>query len=355
MWLEHDFVIDYSSDNNEMMKNILRNIMVNRLEENKPCVIFVTGASGEGKSILAIKLSMVINEYYGIDTLSVLDDIIVYTPFQYMSKTEALLFHEEKNRPDLKRVKVIIIDEARETMRAKDWYTFINRAIADCNAMSRAIKPMVIIIVSQFIKDIDSDVRHTFNFFIECKRPFRQSTRFTIEKVTIDNRDLERPKLRKRNVRGLIRKFTGKKHTGYLTFPHFKVSMPPPDITEKYRKSNYQEKAKIIHLRMAQSLEIMKKQYGPGFQTVESLVKYYMDNPDQLLLIRDKKVKKTRLNKQFDVIHPHLTSVEKQEFLIRIDEEIKKKGFKEIIREQAEKEESIDVIKDLTDGEKNGN
>lgn len=311
-----DFIIDFDDDPRVMGRQILQNITVNRLKAKKPCIIFIGGDSGEGKSAYGIKILQAINDSYGVDTYETIHDSVVYLPVQYLDKFDNLLHWKRNKRDDLKHVHGLMIDEAREVINAKDWHTFINRAVSSCTAMSRRIKPMVYIIVSQFITDIDSAMRHTLSFYSECQRPLTGRTRVSIERVWKNTYDLERPRICKRPLVGYIR------HDNTMSkfFPKFEAVMPENKLFAKYDDESYRAKSKIIRKRVEETINRMKKDVNI-FDKVESLVDYYVKNPSQLTSIIDPKYKKFRLRKQFKDMH-EITTVEQAEFQKRLHEKL---------------------------------
>lgn len=316
-----DFKINYNSDPKIMGREILQHITVNRLEAKKPCTIFISGDSGEGKSSLGLKILSAVNDYYNIDTFETLHDSIVYLPTQYMTKFDNIVHWKMNNRLDLKDAHVLIVDEAREVMAAKDWHTFVNRAIASCTVLSRRIKRMVFIIISQFITDIDSDMRHTLSFYAECMRPLSGRTRVTIERVWKNTFDLERPRLCKRPLVGWIA------NDGSMSkfYPHFESIMPEKKIFEKYDNESFKAKSKILKMRLEETIRRMEKHINI-YDKVENLVDFYIKNPGQLTTIVDPHYKIFRLRKQFKDMHD-LTRTEQSEFQKRLEEKLKEKGM----------------------------
>lgn len=316
-----DFVIDYNSDSKIMGKQILKNITVNRLRANKPCIIFIGGDSGEGKSSMGLKIVDAVNESYGVNTVDVLDDCVVYLPVEYLRKLDNCLHWKRYKRKDLKNLHVLMIDEAREVVHARDWFTFINRAIADCNAMSRRIKPLVLIVISQFIKDIDSSIRYTLSFYVECQRPLTGRTNVSFERIWKNTYDLERPRLCKRPLVGWIVN-NGSRSKFY---PRFEANMPSREIWKKYDEANFNAKSKILRKRIEETINKMEKDVNI-FDKVQSLVDYYIKNPDQLTMIIDPHYKKFRLRKEFKDMHD-ITNVEVTEFRNRMEVALREKGL----------------------------
>lgn len=316
-----DFIIDYNDDPKIMGKHILQHITVNRLRAKKPCIIFIGGDSGEGKSCFGLKIVDAVNQEYGIDTYDTLNDSVVYLPIEYLRKLDDCLHWKKNNRPDLKDLHVLMIDEAREVVRARDWYTFLNRAISDCNAMSRRIKPMVLIVVSQFIKDIDSAIRYTLSYYCECQRPLTGRTRVTMERIWKNTYDLERPRLCKRPLVGYVRS----NNSMSKFFPRFEANMPDKKIFKKYDEENFEAKSKILRKRIEETIAKMEKQVNI-FDKVQSLVNYYIQHPDQLTTIIDPRFKKFRLRKNFKEMH-EITRTEQIEFEKRMQEKMQEKGM----------------------------
>ena len=86
-----DFVIDYNDDPKIMGKDVLQNLTVHRLEAKKPCIIFIRGDSGEGKSSLGLKILCAVNDAYSVDTFETLHDPVVYLPVECLTKFDNIL------------------------------------------------------------------------------------------------------------------------------------------------------------------------------------------------------------------------------------------------------------------------
>ncbi|GAG57412.1 unnamed protein product, partial [marine sediment metagenome] len=231
-----------------------------------------------------------------------------------------VLFDKEK-----KDIKVIMIDEARELVNARLWHSFINRAIADCNAMSRRIKPLVLIIISQFISDIDSDVRKTIMFYGKCARPMKGRTYFTLHRIWKDDRDIEKPKLRKRKLSGyIIRKGI------YSIFkPDFRIKLPEKEVIKKYEDQNFQAKSKIIRKKLENLMKTLDKEIGHEFDKVNTLVDFYLKKPAMLNMVVDRIHNKYKVKKKFKEMHD-LTPIEVKEFQSQLVQKLAEKGLAEI-------------------------
>lgn len=319
-----DFIIKIDKPINEfsleeqraLSENILQRILLNRIKKNKPTVVLLVADSGEGKSYTALKICDIILKAQGIDFAKHLNDVVVYTPLEYARKIDNLL-----NNKELKKVNVIMIDEARELVKASTWYSFVNRAIADVNAMSRGIKPMVFIVVTQFIKDIDPATRRTLTFYGKCARPHRR-VKLWLYKLWKDDRDIERPELRKRRIYGVIKRGNRKA----VIKPTFNFSMPRKELVEPYEIMQRQQKGRLIRRKLELLIKNLEKEFKGIYNKVDAIVKWYSERPGQVKFIIERKGKKIKLTKDVQAMHD-LTSDECNELEKRLMEKYEKGGF----------------------------
>jgi len=273
-----DFAIKYDPDKDtseDIAKKIIYAIIVKRLKAHKPAICFIAGDSGEGKSYSGIRLQQLILEAQGIDIKDYFNEINVYTPLEYSQKIDKLLFD-----PSLKKVNVICMHEAREVIKAKLWHSFVTQSVADINAMSRQIKRLCIIIISQFIRDITNDVRYTLNYYMKVRRPKGKRARLYIYVMWKDDRDLEKPKLRKRKL------------SGYLVYPngrwqrfvpqYLELSKPDKELIDIFEKNDSEAKTGIIRDKLARLLKEMELDIGKQSKKVSALVEFHLKNIDSL-------------------------------------------------------------------------
>jgi len=314
-----DFVVDYNRSSEEQAMEILFHLIINRINANKPTVIYVVGQSGEGKSYTVINIIDRLMKKLGLDFNKHLNDIIVYTPFDYGSKIKALLFDKA-----LKKIPFIMLDEAREVIDAKSWQSFVNRAIAHINATSRGVKPLVIFIVSQSPTDIDKAVRLTLTYYCKCQRPLDKPVNFSMYKLYIDDSDLESPKIRKRLVRGLVRKGKGK---SFLFFPKFKFRKARKEIIKKYEEMQREEKITIINQQLETLMRGLEKKKENIFKKVDEAVKYYMEHPEAQTLILRRTRRTGRIKFREDLRKMMgFTSEESKMFEDKFKKELEEKG-----------------------------
>jgi hypothetical protein len=275
-----DFVIKYSPNDvtkAQFSHQFVKHLINNRLNNKFPVVIFIGGSSGHGKSYTALRLQEMICKNDGLNAMDYLNDINVYTPLEYPEKLNNLL-HGKR----LKKVRVLCVHEARVVVKAKLWYTFVNQAISDVNAMSRAIKRLCFIIISQSIKDVTVDIRDQINYYMSVYRLGygRKKVRLKWSKLYIDDSDLSRVKLRKARLRGYVVEPSGKYR--YYAPQYHIMTMPPMEMRKEFDRLDYESKAQIIKNKMTQLVKDMKREIGVGDKKINEMVKYYHDNIEAL-------------------------------------------------------------------------
>jgi predicted RNA-binding protein Jag len=317
-----DFCVRYdpTTDSPQDLTNrILYSLIIKRLKAKKPVVIFMSGDSGEGKSYSALRFMQLILELQGLNIRDFMDDINVFTPLEYSQKLDRLLFDDK-----LKKVNVICMHEAREIVKAKQWHTFLNQAVADVNAMSRTIKRICFIIVSQFIRDISNDMRYTLNFYVNVYRPIGQKAQLSINVMWKDDRDLEKPKLRKRKIRGYIVDNKGR----YRIFQpqYLEMTKPTKDIRELFDKKDFDAKTSIIRRKMEKLINEMKVEMEFENRKVEAMVNWYIDHQEDLNVIGKRIRGKWKVNPQVKVMH-NLTDQETKDFEAKLTDKMKERGM----------------------------
>lgn len=305
-----DFRVPFDPDKDTqetLTEKIIYSLIIrNRLLAKKPAVIFICGDSGEGKSYSTIMLQYILCKLQLLNIYDFFDLINVHTPLQYPQKLSKILYDKA-----YKKVNMICIHEARDLVGAKNWYTFLTRTIADVNAMSRGVKRLCIMIVSQFIRDISTDIRYSLNYYIKVQRNPRQNARLFINVLWKDDRDLEKPKLRKRRLRGWLIYPDGRKR---LFMPKYlELGMPPRDLTEQFDKDDYEAKAKIIHRKLEKLIKEMEIEAGLEDYRVNALVEWLVkpENYTALNQIGRRVRKKWRINPEAKLMY-NITEMEAQ-------------------------------------------
>lgn len=261
-------------ESKQLTRAIFEHIFVRRIKANKPCVIVLTGQSGEGKSWDALKIGEIVADICGFNFTEHLSDIVVYTPLEYPAKMKRLL-----EDPALKKVNLCILDEARNVVSARTWQSFANQAIADIQATSRAVKPIITILITQSMGDIDLKMRKAVQFYGVCTRPIGHEARMRLYALWTDDRDLGNITLRKRRVKGHII-MNGR----YVMFrpKEFLFTIPTKETTDKYEEESFNAKKILIRYKLDQLFEEMKKDYKGIFSRVNAAVEFYTKNPKHL-------------------------------------------------------------------------
>lgn len=322
MGIYFDFAIRYDptiDQPEDLTKRILYSLIIRRTKAKKPTVMFIGGDSGEGKSYSALSLQKTLLELQGIDFKKHLEDINVFTPLEYPTKLNNLLFNKE-----LKKVNVLCMHEARDIVRAKNWHNFLTQAVADVNAMSRSVKRICFMVLSQFIRDITTDTRYTITYYVNTRRPIGKKARLYISVMWKDDRDLEKPKIRRRRIRGYIIDKNG--HYRIYEPKYLELTKPPKEITDLFEKKDFEAKAKIIHQKIERLISEMKVDLEVQNKKVEAMVKWYMQHQDNLTLIGKKIRGKWRVKPEVKIMH-ELTDLEAKDFQDKLNEEMKAKGM----------------------------
>lgn len=284
----HDFIIPYDSykdTQQEVTKRIINSLYVRRLNGKKPTVTFISGDSGEGKSWATLKLMETILDLQGIDMRKVNNVINVHTPLQYPEKLRLLLepkkyCKNEDQMKELKKTNVLCVHEARTLIKSKKWQDFTSQAVADVNAMSRSLKRIAFFIISQFIRDITTDVRYTLNYYCKCSRPIGKHTKLYFNVMWKDDRDPHNPKLRYRKLCGYFVKPSGSYKKVFIDF--FEMERPSKEITDEFDEQDYQAKGKLIHAIMEKMISKLQAEFNYGHKKLEVMAKWYTENPDML-------------------------------------------------------------------------
>lgn len=314
-----DFNVRYDPETEsqqDLMAKILYSIIINRLKHKKPVVMFISGDSGEGKSLTALRIQELLLKALGLDIKDYLEVMNVFTPLEYSQKLDQLLYNKE-----LKKVPFLCMHEARNIVKAKEWQSFLNQAIADVNAMSRAIKPLCFIVISQFIRDINTDIRYTLNYYCDAFRPLGSRVQLSISKMWKDTRDLEKPKLRKRRLKGFVQ-LKGSHKKIVFSPRHFEMGKPDKEIVKLFEKLDFESKGKIIRRKMDKLLKEMGEDMGEETKKTDTMAEWYMKNQESLLLIGKRSRGKWKLKPEVKIMHG-LTDSELKDFQQSLNEKFK--------------------------------
>lgn len=314
------FVIDYKEDESELALDALHNLWVGRVESNKPCVVVWVGGSGEGKSYSVVNTIDHLYARKQIDLAKDLNKVVAYTPLEYGTKLSTFL--KDKT---MKKYQIFMVDEAREVMKAKHWNSFINQAISDVNALSRGIKPVLFIVVTQSILDIDRNTRRTMNFYVTTHRPRHKSAYIRINKVWIDDYDLEKPRLRKTPVFGIVKK--GKQR---IKVRKLKINfhVPREEVRKPYDANSTNAKQRIINRKFDALIKALEAEYGESNDHLGKMAEFYANDPDALSTITRRTPRGKLKVKKEAISHLQLSDKEKlKEFEEMVTKKLEEKGL----------------------------
>lgn len=320
-----DFVVRYDPEKDkpeDITDRIFYSIFIKRLKANKPCILFICGDSGEGKSWGGLRFQEILLKLQGIDSLTpYLEAINVYTPLQYPQKIERLLFDK-----DLKKINIIDIHEAREALKSAKWREFTTQAIGDINAMSRTIKRLIVMMTAQFIRDITPEMRYTISHYIKITRPKGRKARANIQIFWKDDRDPDKPKLRKRKLAGYLVDKEGR----YRRFipKYFELNRPSPEVVELFEKQDKEAKAYIIKNKISKLIAELKNEIGEQSDKISTILNFYVNNPENISLIGKRYKGQFRVNPDFRKMHD-LNQDEAERFQDLLVSKIKEMGMEE--------------------------
>jgi len=324
-----DFIVNYDPAKDkpiDVTRRILYSIFIRRLKHNKPAIVFISGDSGEGKSYTALRIQELLLEMQGLDIKNYINDINVYTPLEYPEKVKALINRKSEDWKRLKPINILCMHEAREIIKAKDWHSFLATSVADINASVRSVKRLCTIIVSQFIRDITTDIRYTLNFYLKVTRPMGSNrAKVQINVMWKDDRDLERPTLRRRRLMGYLRYPSGKMRR--YSPRYLELRRPDIEITKVFDKQDKEAKEGIIKNKLEKLMIHIKKEAGIINPQLKVMVDHYTKNQEELLTIgKRSSTGKFKLRNDFRERHG-LTVEELKIFNKMLEAELIKKGL----------------------------
>lgn len=288
----NDFTVEWQGDAEKTQEAILFNLLfLSRVRKNKSCILVLTGPPGEGKSLTLLSIQDVLykkryhgNPKYNFENFVL--DAVMMTPLDYAEKLPLIL--SEKS---LRKVFTVHIDEARQVVGSGNWQSFLNQAVGHVNATSRAVKPLLIGIVTQDLMDIDKNTRRSINYQFKCVRS--GNVEVVPYKFYQDDRNPEKPMLKKRRVVGTI----VKDGETQKVKPVFVFKKARDELVKPYDKIMVTEKTNFINKLMSTVLDKIKQDLQKNdYSRVYELADYFCEHQDVLKTMAGFKRKKWRLN-----------------------------------------------------------
>lgn len=289
-----DFLINATVDDTpeSIAEKIFSQVILRPIKNNKPYIIVMTGKSGEGKSWSALKIQDILYHALGLDFLNYLRICVVMSPKDYAEKLTLLL-----NDKEYKKAFSIHLDEARIIVGAETWNSFVNHSIAHVNAMSRAVKPLVIIIITQSLRDIDNNTRSTVNMQIKVRRLGSDSPVLVPYAFWVDDHNVDKPVLRRKRLFGIVRYPSGDK---IRLLPKFKFRPPRKELIDIYETMMLECKTSYIDARMKRLLDRINKDMNKNStDRIEGIVATLFKYPDELQAWGSWRGKKYVFNPEF--------------------------------------------------------
>src|SRR6056297_688344 len=318
-----DFYVKFNPETEtkeDLARKILYSLFIKRVKAKKPVVAAIIAKSGEGKSYACNKLIDELMWIQGIDLLEnmhLFDTATIANPVQYAEKLDLIL-----NDKNYKKLNVMAVHESRTVISANNWRSFVNTAIADVNAMSRAIKPLMFFFISQAWKDIDSNVRSTITHYITITRPNSKNySRMEISVVWNDERAIEKPRFKKRKIRGVVEYPDGRARPFTPDSLYLRWLRKP--IQERFEKLDYEGKKLILQNKMSKIIGDMKAEMGDFTEKIDTMVDWYISHTDSLQEVAKRTKKGWTFNKNLKSLHdlsPQETKLFQQRFNEKITE-----------------------------------
>jgi len=281
--------IDKMENKKNLSEEIIKHITLGRLKADKPCIMMIAGDSGEGKSMTDLRIGEIIEP--DLD----LEHQVIYTPYEYPDKMKWILFSKEgKDRH------VLIMMEARELIKSTLWYTLINQVIADVNAMSRTIKPIVLILSSQDLADVDKPTRKTLTYYGYCVRPRDHAARLTLYRVCKTRHLVDNPKTHLRKLKGLVYE---NGQTTKMEIDKMIMHLPSESLRNRFRELDIKAKTDIINQKLTLLNEALNKE-KPNLTRIEQLVEVIVKDSGILnMFLSRSKDGKIKLKPEFASIY----------------------------------------------------
>jgi hypothetical protein len=313
MYGYRDFEMDITGMTKEQVSEGIINCLTNkRVKHHKPSTIFFAGDSGEGKSMGMLRWGELIEPDLDMEKQ------IIYTPYEYPDKFSWLLYSKEAKHKHL-----LLFMEARELVKAKLWYTTINQAIADANAMSRTIKPIVLLVGSQDITDVDKPLRRTLTFYGFCLRPLQGRTNFHIYRVWKSRFNIDNPKL---TLRKLVGTFVNGGNREKVQIQKMILNLPKEEIKKRFEELDLAAKTDIINKKMTALKAVLEKE-KPKATHLEQIVEVMIRDPGilNMFIRRNQRDGSIILKSEFETIY-HLDKKETQNFKKLLEERLRQVG-----------------------------
>lgn len=294
-----DCVVRYNpKDDNieDLTLRVLKHLFLYRLKYNKPVILGVFGRSGEGKSESMASVIEELTKVQGLEFSKYFEVMNVFTPLQYSDKLNKIMFDKQ-----YKDIKMIIMHEAREVVKASNWHSFINVAISDVNAMARSIKRVMTVIISQGLMDISKGIRSTLTHYAKIERPNNPdlNAKMYLRVIYEDDTYMERPQLRRRKPKIMLIYPDGKSRVWIPNY--FEIPRASVEVQNLLKEKDNEAKAPIIKKKLRQIQEEMEREWGTDKKSnmFSKMVDFYTQDREKFQQVLNFRRNKWQVNKEF--------------------------------------------------------
>jgi hypothetical protein len=154
-----------SVENRSLNELIFKMFYNKYIKAGKPCHVFFSGKSGEGKSYMALKIAEIISKQLEINTdPGHLCNYHIIYDFEDFEKVAKHVFFSKCKLPVMALMEGSVLAHARQFMSKR------NILIGRIMSLSRTIRPIIFLICSQHWNDLDVYLRRRIDFFIPVMR-----------------------------------------------------------------------------------------------------------------------------------------------------------------------------------------
>jgi hypothetical protein len=210
------------------------------VKAGKPCHVYYTGKSGEGKSYKALKDIEIISQKLEIDlNPKHITSLHIIYDFEDFEKVCKHVFFSDCELPVVAMMEGSVLAHARQFMSKK------NIAIGRIMSLSRTIKPVVFLLCSQHWNDLDVALRRRLDYFIPVIRYVSSEGKST--------KPVAKPYFISHGLTELILSpvYIYYKPAGvYYRLQGITFSMPDKELIKEFEKKERSKKRELIDLTM---------------------------------------------------------------------------------------------------------
>lgn len=286
-----DVVVHWNNDEHQFMVDVLNHLFIRRIKAGIPVFIAIVGRSSSGKSAFSILMQDILYKVRGLDYMDYVEDTILIQPSQYSKKVKEIL---DKKNKKMKKAFTLQTDEAKFLINSESWASFRNKAIRTITATSRAIKPLLFLVIAQLMRDIDKPTRMSLDYYFEIKRVPGQPPKVTPYVLYEDTDDIEKVKVKKRRLQVVVVYPNGARRK---VLPIFRPRMPRPELYGKYNAFEVKAKQEEIFKLLDDLDKDIEKLSGDYSAKVKEFAQHLIDNPAELEKLGEFKRGKWRMTK----------------------------------------------------------